>query len=374
MNRSSFPSYFAALLFAGTACGFASFRAAQKALEQMPGSSGATVEGICAKYIALIVLCALGTVLLAGPLCDLLKLKCRVPAVAGAVLCVACLLAEHSERTVLFAALCAIGSGLIYTGAGIDSVTAAPGAARAGMVLASYVPGIALGLKLAPTELPLQYPAMLLIFSGCCVAVLCPAPRSVCSDLPRGKGRIAPGRAVPALLVLLAVFLRTWALGGAVANAPVSDGKFAWLIPAAAVLAGCIAGGLASDVAGGRLCGGISLLLCAPLFVIGSDRFIFYAAALFFAAASVPVTYCSMARLWPGREGLSAAIMCVPAAAGIALSVFLPAPAGAVRWIAAACCAAASVCVYLSADGKRAGQEKTASSSKAEEESVKESK
>ena len=359
MTRSSYPSYFFASLAAGTGIGFAASRAAAEAFSELPADSARTESDICAAYLAVIFLCTLGTVLLTGPVCDLLKLKCRLPASAGCLMLAASLLSQHNGHTVLFVILCSAGAGLVFTGGAVDSVTGAPGSSRTGIFMSAAFPGIAAGLKLAPTELPLQYPAFLLIFAACCVTVLSPASRSYSVDFSAVREPIVRGRTARILILTLAAFLFSWGVTGAVHAAPESDGKFAWLIPAAAVFAASLAGGLLSDVSGRRICATVSMLLCIPLFALSGGRFLLYAAALFFAGASVPPAVSAMALLWHKREGHALAVLSLASAAGTSLSVFLPLSAGAAGPAAAVCCAAVSVCLCLSLGGRITAQDES---------------
>lgn len=268
--------------------------------------------------LILFAILALGLVPLFGYAADRFGSSGRVPAAAGLALCAAALaVGEWSAESAVV--LAGVGYAAFLAGGGVDSLNQRRGATRTAIFLSPAPVGFALGAKIAQdTALPVQYPIALLVFASLTVFFICRGKREKPDALPvRSKKALLPLIFVSGML-FLASFLRAFV----VFSAPVaeSDGRFAWLIPAAAGFAGCFLGGIISDFCGARLTSAASALAAAPFFFLGSGKFIMFAAGIFFLSVSVAATVREASLLLPRLEGLAFGIHSAALLAGYLLS------------------------------------------------------
>ena len=288
--KSSFIPYFAGNALAGFSCGFILCRFVTD-----PESDEYR------QYVLLAAALALGLAALFGFLSDVIRDNGRFFGGTGLVLCAAAM-AVAENRPTLALVLSGIGCALFLTGGGTDASTQSSGLTRMGIFLSSALPGAALGTKLGGDGLiPVQYPVSLLIFAALAVLLLCSGKR----EKTDRRCPVRKENAFPVLftsgMLLVAVFI-----GGFVCFAAPHaeyEGRFAFILPAAAAFAGMFAGGVICDTAGGRIVSSVSALLSAPLFFLGGLNYLIFAAAVFLAAAAAPAAFRGIVSKLPGYEG-----------------------------------------------------------------------
>ena len=296
---------------------------------------------------------ALGLVPLFGYAADRFGSSGRLPAVAGLALCaVALAIGEWSADAAVI--LAGVGYAAFLAGGGVDSLNQTRGATRTAIFLSPAPVGFALGTKIAGDGIvPVQYPIALLIFASLTVFFICLGKRQKPERLPaRTKKELFP-LVFGSGMLFIASFMRSFVCFSA--PRPESDGKFAWLIPAAAAFAGCLAGGILSEFCGPRVLSAASALASAPFFFLGSGKFIFFAAGLFFISASVAATVREASLLLPRLEGLAFGIHSVALLAGYLLSqtVKIPGDAVAGKIACPLLCASAAAVLFFSIRGKK---------------------
>ncbi len=331
--KSSFIPYFAGNALAGFSCGFILCRFVTD-----PESDEYR------QYILLAAVLALGLAALFGFLSDLARDNGRFFGGAGLALCaVALIVAEN--RPVFALVLAGIGCALFLAGGGTDASTQSSGLTRTGIFLSSAFPGAALGAKLGGDGLiPVQYPVALLIFAALAVVLLCRGKRE--------KDRPSPVRKENAFQLLfisgmlfVAIFLGAFVCFAA--PRAEYDGRFAFILPAAAAFAGMFAGGVVCDTAGGRIVPSVSALLSAPLFFLGGSKYIFFVAAVFFAAAAAPAAFGGTVSGLSGYEGTGFGISLLAIAAAFAVGGKVSIPADSTIGRIAIVILAAAVAVIL---------------------------
>ena len=295
--------------------------------------------------LTLFAVLAFAAVPLFGFISDKLRDNGRFSASAGLLLCALGLVFGASDASAA-AVLCGTGFAAVLAGAGTDALTQSKGFERTGFFLAAPVIGFALGKKIGTGGLiPVQYPVALIVFAALAVFFLCrgkretPAPES-------GEKRFAGPRIFLAAITFLSVFIISFV--GFAAPAAEYEGRFAWLIPAAAAFAGCAAGGVAADIFGSKYSAPLALLVSAPLFYLGCSKFILYAGALFFLSAAAAAVVRESASIVPGFEGTSFGICTAALLCGFLVSRVLTVPGDmTVGKIAVAILAAASAAMIF---------------------------
>ncbi|MCQ2427551.1 MAG: hypothetical protein MJ137_04000 [Clostridia bacterium] len=216
------------------------------------------------------------------------------------------------------AVLAGIGIALTGTAAGINAMAVTSGYTRAGILMCVSPLGFAAGMHFAETGvIPMQYAFVLLAFITLCAFNFGYEKRTAgCmayaeeSNVSSGFKKLIFGQkpvismtaaSLPVILTAIAAL----SLAGFAAFNPGSESRFAWLIPSAAFFAGVFVGGIAADTIGARVTGTVALLLSAPLFYLGTQKFIIYAAAIFLSSTALPILVCSLAGRLEEYEGSS---------------------------------------------------------------------
>ena len=307
-------------------------------------------------FFTLSMLCLAVTLLLCFPfgmLCDLLRTNGRAFAAFGClVTAVAALLAKSQPEFAVI--LLGVGVSAFTVGGLCDAVTQGGGLTRIGIFLSMIFPGVALGKKCGGfRKFPAFYFVVLLLFFAVMLLNFCRNPREKYT-LPASKKLFSlscpllphkwPGLLCSGLCAVLILFV------GLNVRNPGSDFRFAWLVPAAAVFAGLFVGGVLADVFGAVLVGPAGLCLSAVLCVIGKERFLFYAAALFCLGIALPAAVGEFMKAFSGKEGRGIAVLSLCAEAAYCLSLLLQKKGTALpAAVLPALCACGAVLLVLTA-------------------------
>lgn len=258
---------------------------------------------------------AFGLQIVFGAVCDRFG-GCRLTAVLGC-LSTAIGVTVGSSAPVLAVLLVGVGNAAFHTGGGCDTLLHTDGMTGSGIFVSSGALGLAIGARLGSLEaFPAYAVAVMLLFAAVSIAVFCgdtysdgtPAPVfRTAPQKPVGRGKLRipylEGTAAAVAVCIFAITVRSYT--GFAAPSPGFSGKFAFIYVPFCAFAGKLAGGVLSDLIGARRVGVISLLLSAPLFLLGADRGIFFLAAVFFFNFAMPITLCTVARRLVGHEGFA---------------------------------------------------------------------
>ncbi len=344
---SSFLPYFFGHFLVDFSCAFI--------LMRYSGASGGSDEAV--SLFLLYNLLAFGTQFVFGLAGDLMRDNGRIFASAGCLVCAAALVFAGRNVTAA-AAVAGIGNAAFHAGGGTDSLTQTKGMTRAGVFVSSGALGIACGARAGSGELILiQYPAALLIFCAACIFILCRGKRRTVFDpVPKNDLRVIPFPALAAAMIIAAIAIRSFV--GFAAPVPEHEGRFDWILPAAAAFAGKFSGGILADYISPKIAAPAALMISVPLFFLGSERYYLLVAALFFFNIAMAVTLCELARRLPGREGFAFGLSTSALLLGyLVYRIDGSAPAGTAGKIAVSLlCVSAAIMIFFTSSGRKKEQ------------------
>lgn len=355
MKNTSLITYTAAHLLEDLACGYILY-----AMYTEGEITAATSAGLFMLYNLL----AFATQHVFGVISDKIRSNGRLFAVLG-IAATAIGLFIGSENTDLTVCLVGIGNALFHVGGGTDALCESKGMTRAGIFVSSGALGIALGCKFGEKLLfPKAYFIIMLVFMAVAVWTFCQGERKEI-DIPepseKEKNTVSSktilSSSLPALLVLLfAVLIRSYA--GEIAIRPESDSTLLLLALAAASFAGKFAGGILADLLGARRVGTASLLLCVPLYYLGTESNLFFLAATFFFNIAMPITLVSAARKLPRHEGFVFGLTTLSLFIGYFVNTLKPIEASTATILVPLLALIAAVAVFVTTDDIRVPAEK----------------
>lgn len=251
------------------------------------GQPGWITAALCYNF------CAFALQMPVGILSDRLG-RCRVFSGIGAALVCAAALPLGMWWTVLCAGL---GNAFYHVGGGRETLLASSKYGPLGAFVAPGALGIFLGSLLRTNSTAGILGILLLALCGAALMILSrreiPSPQEM--EIPRPKA------AGLASLLFLIVLLRS--LVGMCSASPWKTGI--WIIIGAVLgAAGKALGGIAADRWGGRIAGGVSLLLAAALFLFPEAPLCGVLAGMLFNM-SMPITLRDCADALPGGEGFA---------------------------------------------------------------------
>lgn len=349
MQRSSLPAYLFGHFLVDFSCAFTLYRMIEE--EYVTGDTA----------VALILaynIIAFGAQFIFGLAGDLARFNGRLFASAGCIICGAGMIVG-GWAPVLCTALIGAGNALFHAGGGTDALTRVDGASRAGIFVSSGALGLAAGTHFAASGYPpIQITVPLLMFAAAAIITLCNGKRGIITPpgFRKNEKPIIPGKAVPLFVILIAVFIRSWA--GFAAPSPEMTGKFAWLLPAAAAFAGKFLGGVLADGIGSRLVGTVSAVLSAPLFLLGGSKTIFFLAAIFFLNMAMPVTLAEAAERLKGFEGFAFGLTALALLCGFIANYLAPLPEEKAKYLVPAACVIAAAAIFLTSGNRRPAADK----------------
>lgn len=355
MKNTSLLTYTAAHLLVDFACGYILYAMY---------AEGEIAAGEVAGLFMLYNLLAFATQHAFGAICDKLGSNGRIFATLGIAL-TSIGLFIGSENPTLTVCLVGLGNASFHVGGGTDALCEGRGMTRAGIFVSSGALGVTLGCKFGEKLMfsRLIY-AALLIFAAVAVWNFCRSKRGeleIPEPTESEKGSIDSktilSASLPALLLLLfAVLIRYYA--GFAATRPESDSTMLLLLLAAASFAGKFAGGILADLLGARRVGTASLLLCVPLFYLGSESNLFFLAATFFFNIAMPITLVTAARKLPSHEGFVFGLTTLALFLGYFVNAILPIESSTAIILVPLLALIAAAAVFVTTDDVRVPPEK----------------
>lgn len=273
--------------------------------------AGEIAEGSLKGFFLLYGLLALVLQLPLGFLGDRFKSNGRLFAFAGCIFTAAGLLMYQPNSVNMPEIFISLGFALFFAGGATDALTQVNGLTRPALFVASGVLGSALGIKLSRVEFfPSFYLVILLLFCAAMIIVFCRHKREEFAFyITQNRTETEPLLKNPVIIILMTAFVafaRSWAAMSVIH--PESESKYAWAIPSAALVAGIIVGGIASDLIDKKYIGSLSLAACALMFFLAPKRYLFYLCGLGFAGMSTPLTLCNIAHSLKKYEGAAVGI------------------------------------------------------------------
>lgn len=262
---------------------------------------------------------AFGLQMFFGALCDV-GIPCRALSFSGATMTAVGVLSAASSP-LLAVCLAGVGNAAFHSGGGCDTLRHSNGMTESGIFVSSGALGLAVGMKLGTSRLiPSHAIAAVIFFAAVAIALcckeanadgtptpICRAPGSECTAREDKKAlRRLPlirNATAAAAICLFAILVRSYV--GLIAPVAAFDGRFSFLYIPFCAFAGKFVGGVAADLLGARRVGVISLLLSAPLLLLGAKHGMLFLAATFLFNMAMPITLCALARRLLGHEGFA---------------------------------------------------------------------
>ena len=322
-------------------------------------SAGEKLELISASVLFLVYnLLAFGTQFLFGILSDRTAGNGKFLAAAGAAVCAAGLVVG-ARSPIACVLLMGFGNAAFHVGGGIDAVTRDAGYTRAGMFVSTGALGIALGAHFGEKgKLPVFLFIIALLAAALWILAACDGKKREELNLTYTDedDKTSPAIAtlgMSAVLILGAVLIRSWA--GFLAPNAGSESRFAFLIPPMAAFAGKFLGGALADIFGARKTGTLAVLLAIPLYFVGANHFIVFAAAVFCYNIAMPITLVELVRRLKGHEGFAFGLTTLALLLGYLGSVLLPLPVRAAKFAVVFLSFIAAADIYLTSSDRPTG-------------------
>lgn len=290
-----------------------------------------------------------------------------------------------------------LGNAAFHVGGGTDSlIYSRGGSGRCGIFVASGAVGVSLGMLtggtgkldgLIPAAAAAVCALLILFFGQCREKHRAPAeyltvreaaePSGRGAAEPSGRGAVAPsgrgaaepsgreavapsgrgalvGGAAGAMLCLFAVLVRSYA--GFLFNMPWKSGFLLILVSAVAAALGKAVGGLLADRLGARLTGALSVLISAPLVVLGGGSVALSLLGLFLFNIAMPITLYTAAGQFRDREGFAFGLTTLALLIGYLGFTFIELNAAVAAITVTVLTLTAAVAIYFSVPSGRGGE------------------